>query len=53
MDILGSIGYFNFIDMFGFMKKVICGLNIGFGNFKVVVVFFSNMVRLEFGFEEY
>lgn len=53
MDTSGSIGYFNFIDMLGFMKKVTRGLNIGPGNSQVAVVSFSNSARLEFGFEEH
>lgn len=53
VDTSGSIGYFNFIDMLGFMKKVTRGLNIGPGNSQVAVVSFSNTARLEFGFEEH
>lgn len=53
VDTSGSIGYFNFIDMLGFMKKVTRGLNIGPGDSQVAVVSFSNTARLEFGFEEH
>ncbi|XP_061188684.1 uncharacterized protein LOC133196851 [Saccostrea echinata] len=53
VDTSGSIGYFNFIDMLGFMKKVTRGLTVGPSNAQIAVVSFSDTARIEFQFGEH
>lgn len=53
VDTSRSMGYFNFLDMLGFIKKVEGGLIIGPEDVQVAMVSFSDAARTEFRFGEH